>query len=233
MVLWWFKCITFSVHFISITIILPPPQIIRHDILEVGDPCPAEHSIILCPHNHKQQGEAELMTLLTPLASESKWEGRWVLLSIGRETWPKVEGKLLDGKEVEAVPGVGIWWTMEGPWRLSWGNRAGKAEWGRFLSWKEPYGGSQGIWLPSYPGSLPGCMALSDGTRTQPVLSSLGLVRGMDPPPEGRSWGQDSLIPPVAWLLFSLSIHSRKVILQIFTGHCCRLNVCVPPWLKP
>ena len=25
-------------------------------------------------------------------------------------------------------------------------------------------------------------MALSDGTRTQPFLSSLGLVRGMDPP---------------------------------------------------
>lgn len=37
-----------------------------------------------------------------------------------------------------------------------------------------------------------------------------------------------SLIPPVAWLFFSSSIHSRKVILQVFTGHCCRLNVCVP-----
>lgn len=35
----WFKCITFFVHFISIITASAPPQIIRHSILEVGDPC--------------------------------------------------------------------------------------------------------------------------------------------------------------------------------------------------
>ena len=34
----WFKHITFSVNFISIIITSAPPQIIRHQILEVGDP---------------------------------------------------------------------------------------------------------------------------------------------------------------------------------------------------
>ena len=40
MVSGWFKYITFYiVHFISIIITSAPPQIIRHLILEVGDPC--------------------------------------------------------------------------------------------------------------------------------------------------------------------------------------------------
>ena len=33
-----FKCITFTVHFISIIITLAAAQIIRHWILEAGDP---------------------------------------------------------------------------------------------------------------------------------------------------------------------------------------------------
>ena len=49
-------------------------------------------------------------------------------------------------------------------------------------SWRFP-----GDMTSILPRGLPGCMALSDGTRTQPFLSSLGLVRGMDPPPESRS----------------------------------------------
>ena len=39
MVWGWFKCIIFIVHFISVIITSAPPQIIRHQIPEVGDPC--------------------------------------------------------------------------------------------------------------------------------------------------------------------------------------------------
>ena len=35
----WLKCITFTVHIISIFTASTPPQIIRHYILEAGDPC--------------------------------------------------------------------------------------------------------------------------------------------------------------------------------------------------
>ena len=35
----WFKCITFIVHFISVIITSAPPQTIRHQIPEAGDPC--------------------------------------------------------------------------------------------------------------------------------------------------------------------------------------------------
>ena len=36
------ECVTFIVHFISIIITSTPPQIIRHEIPEVGDPCPRD-----------------------------------------------------------------------------------------------------------------------------------------------------------------------------------------------
>ena len=54
-VLGWFKCITFIVHFVSLTITSAPPQIIRHWVPEVGDPC-FKVSVALC---HRTETEIE------------------------------------------------------------------------------------------------------------------------------------------------------------------------------
>lgn len=40
-----FRCFTFTVHFIPFIIASGPPQIIRHSIWEVGDPCPRAPAI--------------------------------------------------------------------------------------------------------------------------------------------------------------------------------------------
>ena len=110
------------------------------------------------------------------------------MLSIQRETLPRLEEQVtLGGKEVEGVPGVGTQGelggggTMGKPGR-SCGNRAGKAS--------ETFPEQKGTvwWLRGDVAShraqrLPRCVALFDGTRTQPL--SLGPVLEKGAPQAG------------------------------------------------
>ena len=50
---------TFIMHFISIKFALP--QITRHQIPEVGDPCPKESALLLCEEVYRSRSELALL----------------------------------------------------------------------------------------------------------------------------------------------------------------------------